>query len=243
MRRRRARARRAPWRLGLRPALLGRLHCLRSRSPKQRTVPRQMRAPRTPGVRVVACRARVRARRPCPRRVRRAARGQAPVPPALVSASPGGRTAGYRGRPLSCTGRRATADAIEGSCGELQVRPAAHQIELSPTFPCTYSSSPTVPSPVHRAPIAGTAVAAATAAGRRCATSPALSLPQPSTRINPQGPRVVPRPRPAGPGRRRLAPRDPIASPQVSAGSKPRTNGRFVRNQKFQGPARKLLLK
>jgi hypothetical protein len=68
----------------------------------------------------------------------------------------------------------------------------------------------------------------------------------------PRDPRVVPRPRLAGPGRRfaeiwpdrrRPASRDPIASPQVSAGSKPRTKGRFVRNQKFHGPARKLLLK
>jgi hypothetical protein len=76
--------------------------------------------------------------------------------------------------------------------------------------------------------------------------------PNPAPESIPRDPRVVHRPRPAGPGRRfagiwpdrrRPAPRDPIASPQVSAGSKPRTKGRFVRNQKIQGPARKLLLK
>jgi hypothetical protein len=80
----RPRVRVPPWRPGRRAALLGRLHCPRPRPPKQRAVPRQTHAPRTAGVSAAACRARVRARRPCPRcphRVRRAACGQAPVFP------------------------------------------------------------------------------------------------------------------------------------------------------------------
>jgi hypothetical protein len=63
--RRRPRAPCLPWRLGRRPTLLGRLHFPRSCPPKQRAVLRQTRAPRTAGVHAAACRAQVRARRPC----------------------------------------------------------------------------------------------------------------------------------------------------------------------------------
>jgi hypothetical protein len=131
-------------------------------------------------------------------------------------------------RPLSCL-RSCTvqtteppASAIEGSRGELRVRPAAHQIDLSPTFPCTYSSSPTYPPPPQSRHLAGTAVKAATAAGRRRPPRRPSPCPNQAQESTPRDPRVVPRPRPAGPSRlfagiwpdrRRPVPRDPIASP------------------------------
>jgi hypothetical protein len=171
------------WRKFTVSTLLGRLHCPRPRPLKQRAVPRQTRAPRTAGVRAAACRAQVRARRPCPhcpRRVRRAARGHAPVFPLHSSLR---RQEGARPAiKVACCRAQADeppASAIEGSHSELRVRPATHQIELSSTSPCTYSSSPTVPSHRRATHLTG-ADAPAAGTGRRRGT-PSPGVPPPPT--------------------------------------------------------------
>jgi hypothetical protein len=108
------------------------------------------------------------------------------------------------------------------------LRPAAHPTETPLHLPCTCYISPIVPSPLHRAPIAGTAVAAATAAGRRCPPSPALSLPQPSTGIEPLGP--------AGPFPARARPDLAAGSPDFGRTGAGRRLGTQLRVPKsFQG--------
>jgi hypothetical protein len=72
------------------------------------------------------------------------------------------------------------AGAIEGSRGELRVRPAAHQTELSSSFPCTYSSSPTLPSRRRDTYLAGAAAPAVGTGWRRGTPPPGTPPPRPN---------------------------------------------------------------
>jgi hypothetical protein len=119
------------------------------------------------------------------------------------------------------------------------------QIERIITTVDLHPNLPNCLLPRRRCSLAGTAVAAAADAGRWCAPSPALSLPQPSTGIDPLGPAgPFPRPRPAGhgrrlagfwPDRRRPAPEHPIASPQNFPGVHLRNKGISVTLWKILG--------
>jgi hypothetical protein len=132
-------------------------------------------------------------------------------------------TKGYRaaikvappGELLAClpSTTRAAAGAIRGCRGELRFRPAAGPNKPSPTFPCTYPSSPACPSPPQNRHLAGTTVAAATAVGRQ---RPHLAGPlpaQPSPGIDPQGPEGR---SPPAPGRSRPPVRRNLAGPPAA---------------------------
>jgi hypothetical protein len=92
------------------------------------------------------------------------------------------------------------AGAIDGNRGELRVWPAARQTELASTLPCLYSSSPTIPRPLHRAP--PPVSQSRRPAGRRRPPRRPSPCPNQAKESTPKDPRVDPRPRPAGPGRR-----------------------------------------
>jgi hypothetical protein len=131
------------------------------------------------------------------------------------------------------------AAAVSSSSGRPQV-----QVNPPPTFPCTYPSSPACPSPPQNRHPAGTAAAAATAAGRRRPTSAVLSLPIRAWESNPRGPRTIPRPRLARPGRRfagiwpdrrRPVPEDDNARFVICLGSFVQSKGLVVNLQKLPG--------
>jgi hypothetical protein len=77
------------------------------------------------------------------------------------------------------------AGAIDGSRGELQVRPATHRTKLFPTFPCTQPNPPACPFSLQNPTSPAQEAAAATALGRQRPTSPTLPPPQLSPGMEP----------------------------------------------------------
>jgi hypothetical protein len=133
--------------------------------------------------------------------------------------------------PVSCHSR-AAAGAIDGSRGELQVRPAAHQNKLSLTFPGTHSGSPTFPSR-RRDPYLAGAGAPAVVTGRRRGTPPPGTPPPPiPVQI---APRCSPNPSPHV-----LWPNPSLERRNLSRRRRPPWPGATMQGVKyFQGPPRK----